>query len=266
MTDPRVVSRTLPRALAELHRSLPSDVPVVLSFRSSEGGRIGADAVAWEWVPGPQAGPGAGTGHPTWNRADLSRVLEGAGFVVDRVEGRPAGPRAADMEVRVRRRHTLPDTVGPAMRLLVCGLNPSRHAADAGIGFVTPGNRFWPAAIGADLVSRDRDPFHALDVHGVGMTDLAKRATRRADELDPEEYREGWERLEWLVDWLTPAAVCFVGLAGYRAVVDRRARAGRQPDTLAGRPVYLMPSTSGLNTHSRLEDLIEHLRRASALA
>ena len=36
------------------------------------------------------------------------------------------------------RGRTLPDTVGAGMRLLVCGLNPSVHAADAGVGYVTP--------------------------------------------------------------------------------------------------------------------------------
>ena len=32
-------------------------------------------------------------------------------------------------------------------------LNPSEHAADAGVGYVTPGNRFWPAALAAGLVT-----------------------------------------------------------------------------------------------------------------
>ena len=152
------------------------------------------------------------------------------------------------------------------MRLLVCGLNPSVRAADAGVGFVTPGNRFWPAALAAGLVTRDRDPFHTLDVHDVGMTDLAKRATRRADELAADEYRSGLERVERLVRWLAPGAVCFVGLAGYRVAVDRAAVAGPQPTPLGGRPVYVMPSTSGLNAHSGLGDLTDHLRGAVDLA
>ena len=66
------------------------------------------------------------------------------------------------------------------MRLLVVGLNPSLYSADVGVGYRRPGNRFWPAALGAGLVTRDRDPSHALRVHGVGMTDLVKRATSNA--------------------------------------------------------------------------------------
>src|SRR5438045_2206721 len=44
----------------------------------------------------------------------------------------------------VRRLRSLPDRVGPDMRLLVCGLNPSLYAADQGVNFARPGNRFWP--------------------------------------------------------------------------------------------------------------------------
>ena len=60
--------------------------------------------------------------------------------------------------MQATRARSLPDTVGPGMRLLVCGLNPSVYSADAGIGFARPGNRFWPAAIAAGIVTVDRDP------------------------------------------------------------------------------------------------------------
>ena len=98
------------------------------------------------------------------------------------------------------------------------------------------------------------------------MTDLVRRTTSRADEVDSGEYRAGAERVERLVAWLRPRAVCFVGLGGWRTVVDRQAIAGVQDRTFGGRPVYLMPHTSGLNTHSRLTDLVEHLREAGRLA
>ncbi len=50
----------------------------------------------------------------------------------------------------------LPDTVGPGMRVLVVGLNPSVLSADAGVGFARPGNRFWPAALASGLVTAAR--------------------------------------------------------------------------------------------------------------
>jgi len=199
-------------------------------------------------------------GH-AWRPDALASVLEGAGFAVDDIDA--AG---RDLVAHLTRLRTLPDVVGPAMALLVCGLNPSLYAADRGVGYARPGNRFWPAALEAGLVERDRDPVHALAACGLGMTDLVKRATVGAAELTPAEYRAGAARVEHLVHWLRPGAVCFVGLAGWRAAVDRKAVAGVQPEPLGGRPVYLMPSTSGLNAHSRLDDLTEHLRAAATLA
>ncbi|MES1167567.1 MAG: histidine kinase dimerization/phospho-acceptor domain-containing protein, partial [Oleiharenicola lentus] len=97
--------------------------------------------------------------------------------------------------------------------------------------------------------------------HGIGMTDVVKRATPRADELTAEEYLTGLARLERLCAWLRPGAVCFVGLAGWRTL-HRKAVAGVQPETLGGRPVYVMPSTSGLNARVPLAELAVHLRAA----
>jgi TDG/mug DNA glycosylase family protein len=74
------------------------------------------------------------------------------------------------------------------------------------------------------------------------------------------------ERIEHLAAWLAPGAVCFVGLAGWRSAVDRKAGAGVQPGRLGGRPVYVMANTSGLNAHSRPSDFVDHLRAAARLA
>jgi len=215
-------------ALAELHRRLAVDATVTIRLVEA--------------------------GH--WPARRTRDTIEGAGFDA---ETDPDGDA-----VRCRRLLTLPDTVGAGMKMLVCGLNPSVYAAEQGVGFARPGNRFWPAALRAGIVTVDRDPDHALQVHGVGMTDMVKRSTPRAAELDDVEYQEGFARLERLVDWLAPAIVCVVGLAGWRAVTDRKAGAGMQVRTVGGRPVYVMPSTSGLNAHAQIDDLTEHLRSAWA--
>lgn len=248
----------MPLALAGLHRALRvGGVLDITVFRGDgeERSRAGDDFpgrhFTW-WQPGP-----------------LADLVIGAGFTMDGADegvaetGTAPHPR---LEVRAIRARSLPDTVGVGMRLLVCGLNPSVYAADAGIGFARPGNRFWPAALAAGLASVDRSPDRALADHGMGMTDLVKRATPRADELTASEYRAGVGRVERLVKWLRPGAVCFVGLAGWRAAVDRKATAGVQPHDLGGVPVYVMPSTSGLNARVGLDELTEHLRAALALA
>jgi TDG/mug DNA glycosylase family protein len=153
------------------------------------------------------------------------------------------------------------------MRILVCGLNPSVVSADAGHGFARGSNRFWTAAVSAGLIDPPsvRRPLSALAA-GVGMTDLVKRATPRARELHADEYRAGLARVGRLVRWLRPGLVLFVGLEGWRAAVDRRARPGLQPASFHGVVAYVMPSTSGINAHSRLADLVGHMRAALAAA
>jgi double-stranded uracil-DNA glycosylase len=242
----------LPAALAELHHSLAVGASAHLSMLGGDDeGSLPDDDFAGRFFA-------------QWRPGHLEDVLVGAGFSV--TELLPGSAADDWMHVLVSRARTLPDTVGPGMRLLVCGLNPSVYSADVGVGFARPGNRFWPAAIAAGLVAHDRDPRHALAAHGVGMTDLVKRATRRADELTPVEYRAGAARVERLVEWLRPGAVCFVGLAGWRAAIDRRAVAGLQRADFGGRPAYVMPSTSGLNARVPLTELTEHLRAAASLA
>lgn len=244
----------VPMALADLHRSLRVGAPVELTFF---GGAVeGREVFADDDIPGRW--------FSTWSRHDLEDVVIGAGFTIEELEERGRDHGEVDFTVTATRSRTLPDTVGPDMQLLVCGLNPSEHAADAGVGYVTPGNRYWPAALAAGLITRDRDPLHALRHHGVGMTDLVKRATPRADALTRAEYQGGVARLDRLCGWLEPGAVCIVGLAGWRAAVDRRAQPGWQDRRLGGRPVYVMPSTSGLNAATGLAALALHLRTALA--
>jgi TDG/mug DNA glycosylase family protein len=238
----------LPLALARLHRALRVGAPLELSVLA--GDHEGSDLPDDDFP---------GRFFACWQPAALARVVEGAGFadVTTTV-------RRGWLVVRAARARTLPDFVGPDLRILVCGLNPSVYSADRGVGFARPGNRFWPAALAAGLVDRPRDAERALAVHRVGMTDLVKRATPRADDLAPAEYPAGIERVRDLVSWLRPAVLCVVGLTGWRAAVDRSAVAGPQPGGLAGTPVYLMPNPSGLNAHMDVPRLADHLRAAVA--
>ena len=236
--DARTVTRTLrvpaedlPLALAAVHAALPVGARWSASF-------------------------------PGWDPAALHAVVEGGGFAVTESVS-TGGTRRRVGAVRLR---TLPDFVAPGLRLFVVGLNPSLYAADAGVGFARPGNRFWPAALAAGVVTRDRDPWHTVRVDRIGMTDLVKRASPGAAELTAAEYRAGLARITHLAAWLCPGAVCFLGLAGWRAAADRTAVAGVQEPTLGGVPVYVMPNPSGLNAHDTVATLAVHLRAAVALA
>ena len=240
----------LPLALADLHRALVVGAPIDIMVHTGRRPE--------EWTD-----EFAGRFFSAWDPEALADVVTGAGFEVDDVS-LTGGERAEWVRVKATRLRSLADTVGPAMRLLVVGLNPSEYAADAGVAFARPGNRFWPAALAAGLVTRDRDPCHALRAHGIGLTDLSKRATPRAHWLTDEEYRTGVPRVERLVRWLLPDVVCFAGLAGYRAAVAPRAAAGWQPLSFGGRPAYAMPSPSGANQQATRASIAEHLRTAAA--
>jgi TDG/mug DNA glycosylase family protein len=224
----------MPEALARLQLSLP--VGAAVRCAGPEG----------EW---PDAVP------------PLAELVSGAGFVVDRA--RRAGGRVM---VDARRDRTLPDYVGPGMRMLVCGLNPSVVSADLGFGYARATNRFWSVVVGAGAVTQPRRPLAALVDDGVGMTDLVKRATPNADSVTAAEYTAGAERVRRLVAWLRPGVVVFVGLAGWRAAIDRRAAPGPQPTPFGGAQAYVMPSTSGRNARTTPAELIAHFQAALALS
>jgi TDG/mug DNA glycosylase family protein len=238
-----IPAERLPLALAEVHRAI------------ALGGALHVQVTSDRKLQSPDDRfPGR---HFTWwspNR--LRDVIEGAGFEI--IDFADDGEEWLDAEAT--RAHMLPDTVGLNMRVLIVGLNPGIMTADRGIGFVRPGNRFWLAALTAGLVTKTLDPFHALRVDGVGMTNIVRRATTGAKELRNEEYAHGAERLERLVRWLTPKTVCFVGLTGYRAAVAKQATTGWQDERFGGAPTYVMPNTSGLNAHAKPADFAEHLR------
>ncbi|MBA3655389.1 MAG: methyltransferase domain-containing protein [Actinobacteria bacterium] len=245
MTYHHIERERVPMALADLHRALESDAVVDLTVVAGE---YEGTALPGDDFPGRY--------FASWTPDWLAEVMTGAGFVVH-----SAGVTDKDQaHVVATRARTLPDTVGPNMRVLVCGLNPSIYSADLGVGYARPGNRFWPAAVDAGLVTVPLDPVAALQRDGVGITDLVKRATVAASELTKDEYRAGADRVRRLVKWLRPGAICFVGMAGYRIAVDKGAQPGWQPQPFADRPAYVMPSTSGLNASTRFDTLVAHLK------
>lgn len=237
----------LPLALAELHDAMAVGAPLHLRVTSQRAAPDPDDRFA-------------GRLFACWRADRLHDVVTGAGFAVESL----TDDGVEWLDVVATRARTLADTVGPDMRLLAVGLNPSMYAADAGRAFARPGNRFWRAAREAGVVTREHDPYHALRVDGLGLTDLVKRATARADALGRDEYRAGIARVARLVEWLRPGAVCFVGLTGYRVAVDRRAAAGWQPAPFGGRPCYVMPNPSGVNGHASAAVLAAHLAAAAA--
>jgi double-stranded uracil-DNA glycosylase len=164
---------------------------------------------------------------------------------------------------------TLRDVVGPGMRVLLVGINPSLYSAAAGHHFARPGNRFWKALDASGfterLLSPDRDA--TLAARGLGVTNLVARATASAAELSADELRRGARRLERLVRKHEPAFVAFLGIGAYRTAFGRpRAVIGPQPEQIGSARVWLLPNPSGLNANHQLPELTAAFRRLRVAA
>lgn len=169
------------------------------------------------------------------------------------------GPTPA--ELAAARALTIPDVIGPGLRVLFCGINPGLYSAATGRHFARPGNRFWPALRLAGFTPRQLRPDEQdlLLTFGLGVTNLVARATARADELSAAELRSGADRLTRLAAEYTPRFVAIVGISVYRIGFDRpRAVIGEQPERLAGSRLWVLPNPSGLNARFRLQDLGAH--------
>ena len=58
-----------------------------------------------------------------------------------------------------------------------------------------------------------------------------------------------------------PRLIAVLGIGAYRLAFGRaEAVVGPQPDTIGGRPAWVLPNPSGLNAHYGLESLTQHFR------
>lgn len=163
------------------------------------------------------------------------------------------------------------DVIGPDLRVLFCGINPGLMSAHLGQHFARPGNRFWPALHAAGFTPRRFAPAeqHDMLALGLGITNVAGRATARADELSAEELVAGGTLLTEKVAAYRPAWLAVLGVTAYRvAFADKHARVGPQERTIGPTRIWALPSPSGLNAHwspAALAEEFGRLRAAAAL-
>lgn len=177
--------------------------------------------------------------------------------------------------LEVQRGRGVGDLIGPGVRLLFVGINPSLWTAAVQAQFAHPGNRFYPALYAAGITSWEIDASDGMTPEdrrhlverGVGITNLVDRATARADELGADELRAGADRLRSLAAELHPAVVAVVGITAYRSAFGRRrAERGRQEENLAGCELWVLPNPSGLNAHEDVASLAAAYREVAAAA
>ncbi|WP_256838650.1 mismatch-specific DNA-glycosylase [Ornithinimicrobium faecis] len=181
----------------------------------------------------------------------------------------PRPRRFTRAELESFRDAVVPDLLpggGQALRLLFVGINPGLWTAATQTHFAHPGNRFYPALLQAGIVQGRIDPAAGmtdeerdhLRERGIGITNLVRRATARADELTARELREGGERLRATVRDARPAVVAVAGITAYRSAFGvRGAVVGEQPDPFEGSRLWVVPNPSGLNAHETVDSLAQ---------
>jgi TDG/mug DNA glycosylase family protein len=161
---------------------------------------------------------------------------------------------------------TLPDLLRPGLKIVFVGINPSLFSVQRGHYFARTTNRFWPCfsrsvlslearqALGVEILKPEHD--RALLNHGFGFTDLVKRPTARADQLDPAELAAGVAELMARLARTKPRIACFHGITGFRYVHRALAAAaaapqsGEQPWRLGPSRLFVIPNPSPANAHA----------------
>lgn len=160
----------------------------------------------------------------------------------------------------------VPDLVGPEVKLVFVGINPGLWTAATQSHFAHPANRFYPALHLAGITPTPIDPARGMSDAdrrmmislGIGITNVVRRATARADELTREELRAGALELESFVRRHQPRVVAIAGITAYRTAFSKpKARVGVQPEPLGGATLWIVPNPSGLNAHETIASLAQ---------
>jgi TDG/mug DNA glycosylase family protein len=171
------------------------------------------------------------------------------------------------LDLAAARDATIPDVlpaVGEPFRVLFCGINPGLYSAATGWHFARPGNRFWPALHQSGFTPRQLKPSEQAELtrYGLGITNIAPRATAQAAELTPAELRDGAARLLDLIDARRPRVIAIAGVTAYRTAFGLpKAVIGPQPAPLGTARLWILPNPSGLNAHTSIPLLAAELRR-----
>ncbi|MCG2623028.1 mismatch-specific DNA-glycosylase [Arthrobacter sp. I2-34] len=146
-------------------------------------------------------------------------------------------------------RQGLPDRVVMGLPVLVCGDYPDGASLEAGHYYADGGNRFWDLLYDSGLTTEALgwEDDGVLPELGIGLTDLNKA----------DAHGAGHVRLAALVRAGRPGCVAFNGRNVAedfirQAGTGRRVEMGLQDWGIAGARVYVLPGSSGADTHTRL--------------
>src|ERR1700739_1370781 len=146
--------------------------------------------------------------------------------IADPSAAAPGPPRPGGLDLQAARDRTLPDVLpapGADFRVLFSGINPGLYSAATGWHFARPGNRFWPALHLSGFTPRQLSPAEQAELarYGLGITNIAPRATAQAAELTAAALRAGAVRLTALAEARRPRFIAVLGVTAYRTAFAR---------------------------------------------
>lgn len=169
---------------------------------------------------------------------------------------------------------TLPDLLVPGLDLVFVGINPGERSAELGHYYAHPGNGFWPALSASPLLEEPAGPDDDRSLAErarIGFTDVVKRVITDSTDVTTEELRASEPAFRARIAGASPRAICLTSSRAFDVLFPKvRASGtwGRQPVTLEGAAVWVMPSTSGraaghrAHVHRVLAELATSLGRA----
>ena len=170
---------------------------------------------------------------------------------------------------RTLSRQRLTDRIRPGVEILFVGINPGLRSAAMGHHFAGHSNRFWKLLFESKLTPKPlthRDDWR-LPEWGLGITNIVQRPSAGIDVLKPREYLAGRKRLIAIVTRYRPQAVALLGVTIYRTLFPEyrtgRISLGPQAQTLAGRPIFVLPNPSGRNAHYSYRTMLAAFRALS---
>jgi TDG/mug DNA glycosylase family protein len=176
------------------------------------------------------------------------------------------------LDLEAARDRTIPDVLpdsGDEFHVLFCGINPGLYSAATGWHFARPGNRFWPSLHRSGFTPCQLAPSEQDEIrkYGLGISNVAPRATAQAAELTDAELKEGGARLAELVARRRRRFVAIAGVTAYRKAFARpKAAIGPQDEMLGVSRLWILPNPSGLNASYQLDRLAAEFGQLRAAA
>src|SRR5712691_673398 len=166
---------------------------------------------------------------------------------------------------------SLPDYLADGLDIVSIGINPSCYSVERGFYFARLGNRFWPTLNASGLAPEKFDPGIAaietlFNRYRIGFTDVVKRPTARAEELDDSDFEKGARLLKRKLERYQPLIAWFHGKSGFDRFLhaamglERRTALGLQSER-----IFVTPNPSGANPAANPKALLPWYRELAQL-